>query len=129
MSCFFIKLSLGLGYLRILKLRHINTRWERIVCYVVIVCSCVMNLQLFFMVLFSCAADGFMPLDAPYGIATGKCDLVDNRGLLVSEYLQSATNVVADWTMVLLPIPTVLAEIIDKRTRLSIISILLIGAR
>jgi hypothetical protein len=126
LSCFFVKLSLGLGYLRILKARYMNPRWERFACYTVIVLSCLLNLQFFFFTLFSCAGDGFMPLETAYAIATRKCSLM-NYGILVSSYLQSAGNLVVDWILVLLPIPSVLGLIMDKKTRLSIISILFLG--
>jgi hypothetical protein len=128
LGCFFVKLSLGLGYLRILKLRYMDPRWERFACYAIIVLSCLLNLQYFFYDLFSCARDGFMPLDNAFAIVTGKCFPLDN-GLLISSYVQSATNVIVDWILVLLPIPSVLGSIMDRKTRLSIISILLLGVR
>jgi hypothetical protein len=129
MAGLFVKLSLGLGYLRILKLRHIDTRWERLVCYAVIAFSCTMNLQFFFTVLFTCAGDGFMPSQNAFAITTGKCSTMGKTFLLVSTYLQCATNVLVDWILVLLPIPSVLGSIMDRKTRLSIISILVFGAR
>jgi hypothetical protein len=57
----------------------------------------------------------------------GKCSLT-NRRLFISAYMQSATNVIVDWVFVLLPIPSVLGAIIDRKTRFSIISILFLGA-
>jgi hypothetical protein len=128
MSCFFIKLSIGLGYLRLLKLRHIDTRWERIVCYAVIILSCAINLEFFLNVVFGCARDGYMPLDAAFAIVTGRCDLVDSKLLHVSTYLQSSMNVATDLTLVLLPIPSIFGAIMDRRTRLSVIGILIVGA-
>jgi hypothetical protein len=88
-----------------------------------------MNLQFFFTVLFSCARKGYGPSETSLAIATGKCQLRDYHGLLVSTYLQSATNVAVDWILVLLPIPSVLGAFMERKTRLSIISILVLGAR
>jgi hypothetical protein len=67
-----------------------------------------------------------MPLDAPFAIATGRCSLVQDL-LMVSSYMQSATNVALDWILVLLPIPAVLGAIMDTKTRLAIIGILVLG--
>jgi hypothetical protein len=128
MSCFFIKLSLGLGYLRLLRLRHIDTRWERIVCYAVIFLSCAINLEFFFIVIFACAPNGYMPLDAAAAIVTGRCNFTGSKLLLGSTYLQNSMNVAADLTLVLLPIPSIFGAIMDRRTRLSVIGILLVGA-
>jgi hypothetical protein len=69
-----------------------------------------------------------MPLGVAAAIATGKCSLA-NHGLRITGYMQSATNVIVDWILVLLPIPSVLGGIMDRKTRLSILGILLLGAR
>lgn len=68
-----------------------------------------------------------MPPDVAAAIVADRCSL-SNKGLIVSTYLQSVTSVVIDWIVVLLPIPSIFGVIIDKRTRLSIIGILLLGA-
>jgi hypothetical protein len=70
-----------------------------------------------------------MPLDSASAIVGGQCLFLSNRSVLVTTYLQSAANVVVDWTLVLLPIPSVLGGIMNRKTRLSIISILVLGAR
>jgi hypothetical protein len=86
-----------------------------------------MNLQNFFFVIFRCAADGFMPRDTALALVEGKCTAT-NKGLIISTYIQSATSVIVDWILVLLPIPSIFKEIMDMKTRLSIIGILLLGA-
>lgn len=97
-------------------------------CYGVIAFSCSVNLLSFFAILFTCASDGFMPLDSASAIVMGKCSIATHFDLVVM-YLQSAANVVVDCILVLLPIPSVLGSIMDRRTRISIIGILTIGAR
>jgi hypothetical protein len=117
-SCFFVKLSLGSGYLHILKFRHLDSRWERLVCYAFILVSCAVNLELFFYLLIVATERVFTPNQTGVKI-----------GGVISTYLQSATNVVIDWILVLLPIPSILEAILDRKTRFSIIGILLLGAR
>src|ERR1700761_6626649 len=118
MSCFLIKLSIGLGYLRILKLRYLDPRWERVVCYTVIIVSSAANLQAFFYILFQCAGHGFMAQDVPFATVTGQCPGA-NHGGLISTYVQSVTNMVVDWILVLVPSPSVVGAIMDRKTRLS----------
>ncbi|KAF2416993.1 hypothetical protein EJ08DRAFT_703515 [Tothia fuscella] len=125
-SCFFVKLSLGLGFLRILKFRHIDPHWERLACYAVIAISCAVNLQLFFVVIFECAAQGYMPQDAAYALALRICPLA-NKHVLISTYIQSVVSVIVDFILVLLPIPSIMKSIMDRRTRTSIIGILVLG--
>jgi hypothetical protein len=128
LACFFTKLSLGLGHLRILKFQHLDSRWERLLCYAVIVFSCVVNLLSFFAIVFACAEDGIMPLNSASAIAMGKCSILTYRNLVIT-YLQSAANVVVDLLFVLLPIPSIIKTIMDRRTRIAIIGILFLGAR
>jgi hypothetical protein len=85
------------------------------------------NLQFFFYALFVCAGNGILPQDSAAAIVAGKC-AVSNQGIMISSYVQSVTNVIVDWILVLLPIPSVFEAIMDRRTRLSIIAILLLGA-
>jgi hypothetical protein len=128
LACFFTKLSLGLGHLRILKFRHLKSHWEKYACYGIIAFSCTINLVSFFTVLFSCVPYGFTPLNSAAAIAMGNCTIATYSNLIIT-YLQSTANVVVDWILVLLPIPSVLGAIMDRRTRLSIISILMLGTR
>jgi hypothetical protein len=128
LACFFLKLSLGLGHLRILKFQHLDSRWERVVCYAIIGFSCIINLHAFFSLLFTCAAYGVAPLQSASAIVAGKCFLTTHY-VFITTYLQSTANVVVDWTLVILPIPSVLGTIMDRRTRLSVIGILILGAR
>jgi hypothetical protein len=86
-----------------------------------------MSLELFLYIIFRCAADGYMPQDTAVALVEGKCAFT-NRGLLISTYTQSTTSVIIDWILVLLPIPAIFEEIMDRKTRLSIIGILLLGA-
>jgi hypothetical protein len=125
-SCFFVKLSLGLGFLRILKFRHLDPRWERIACYAIIIVSCAVNLQLFLAVIFECAAEGYMPQDAAYALALHICPLA-NKHVLISTYVQSVVSVIVDLILVLLPIPSIMKTIMDRKTRTSIIGILVLG--
>jgi hypothetical protein len=122
-----VKLSLGLGYLRILKLRHLDPRWERFVCYAIILFSCAMNSQHFFYAIFRCAGKGFTPAETASAIATGRCSLM-SHGYIISAFIQNVTNVIVDWTLVLLPIPSIFGSIMDKHTRLALIGILVLGA-
>jgi hypothetical protein len=125
-SCLFVKLSIGLGFLRILKFRHIDPRWERLACYAVIFVSCAVNLQLFFAVIFECVPEGYMPQDAAYALALRICPLA-NKHVLISTYVQSIVSVIVDFILVLLPIPSIMKTIMDRKTRTSIIGILLLG--
>jgi hypothetical protein len=68
-----------------------------------------------------------MPMETASALATGKC-AVSKQGIEVSTYIQSATNVVTDCVLVVLPIRSVLGTIMDKKTRFSIIGILILGA-
>jgi hypothetical protein len=125
-SCFFVKLSIGLGFLRILKFRHLDLRWERIACYVVIVVSCAVNLQLFLAVIFECAGKGYMPQDTAYALALRICPLA-NWHVYVSTYVQSVMSVIVDLILVLLPIPSIMKTIMDRKTRTSIIGVMVLG--
>jgi hypothetical protein len=69
-----------------------------------------------------------MPLDSALAIATGKCT-IPTHTLFISTYIQSSTSVLVDWILVLLPIPSVLRAIMDRKTRISVIGILFLGAR
>jgi hypothetical protein len=126
LGCLCVKLSIGLGYLRILRFRHLDTRWERLVCYAVIVVSCVINLQYFFHCLFLCASKGIGPTHVAPAVIAGKCALA-NRAVYINTYVQTTVNVIIDWVLVLLPIPSVLGVIMDKKTRVSLIVILILG--
>jgi hypothetical protein len=68
-----------------------------------------------------------MPQDAALALALNLCPLV-NQPLLISTYIQSVMGVVVDWILVLLPIPAVTKTIMDKKTRISIVGILILGA-
>jgi hypothetical protein len=125
-SCLFVKLSLGLGFLRILRFRHLDPRWERFACYAIIIISCVVNLQLFFVVIFECAAEGYMPQNAAYALALRICPLA-NRHVLISTYVQSVVSVIVDMILVILPIPSIVKTIMDRKTRTSVIGIMVLG--
>lgn len=66
-----------------------------------------------------------MPQDTAAAMVTGKCS---NPGSLTNLYAQSAINVIIDWILVLLPIPSIFGTIMDRKIRISIIGILLLGA-
>jgi hypothetical protein len=125
-SCFFVKLSIGLGFLRILKFRHLDPGWERLACYAVIFVSCAVNLQLFFAVMFECAAEGYMAQDAAYALSIHTCSLA-NQYVFISTYVQSVVSVIVDLILVFLPIPSIVKTIMDRKTRRSIIGILVLG--
>jgi hypothetical protein len=67
-----------------------------------------------------------MPQDNAYAIALRICPLA-NEPLRVSTYIQSVISVIVDWSLVLLPVPSVLKTIMDRKTRISIIGILILG--
>jgi hypothetical protein len=69
-----------------------------------------------------------MPPNSASAVAAGRCSLANEHNK-VSTYLQSVTSVIIDWILVLLPIPSVFGTIMDRKTRFSIIAILLLGAR
>jgi hypothetical protein len=125
-SCFFIKISLGLGFLRILNFRLMAARWERVVCYVSILISCAVNIEYLFHILFRCTGKGVWPDELASAIVTGTCS-IGQSGLEVSTYVQGTVNVIVDWILVLLPIPSVFKTTMNWRIRLSITLILLIG--
>jgi len=125
MSCFFVKLSLGLGYLRILRFRHIDSQWARITCYAVIIATCATNLEVFFQLLFRCVAQGFKFHETAQATITGQC--VDRAGL-TSLYVQTSINVVVDLVLVILPITSVVGAFVNRRIRFSIVAVILLGA-
>jgi hypothetical protein len=51
-----------------------------------------------------------------------------SHGYLISAFIQNVTNVVVDWVLVLLPIPSIFGSIMDRKTRLALIGILVLGA-
>jgi hypothetical protein len=125
-SCIFIKISLGLGFLRILNFRLLAARWERIVCYISILISCAVNIEYLFQILFRCSGKGVWPDELASAIVTGICSL-GQSGLEASTYVQGSINVITDWILVLLPIPSVFRTTMNWRIRLSITLILLLG--
>jgi hypothetical protein len=67
-----------------------------------------------------------MPQDAAYALALRICPLA-NRHVLVSTYVQSVVSVIVDLILVVLPIPSVVKNIMDRKTRTSVIAILVLG--
>jgi hypothetical protein len=81
---------------------------------------------LFFAVIFECAAGGYMPQDAAYALALHKCPLA-NKHVLISTYIQSVVSVIVDFILVLLPIPSIVKTIMDRKTRTSVIGFMVLG--
>jgi hypothetical protein len=127
LGCFWVKLSLGLGFLRIFNFRLLTAGFERIVCYVSILVSSSINLALTFALLFMCADRGIMPAHLAAALADSRC-MGTNSALKGTSYAAGSINVVVDWTLVLLPLPSILKNTMDTRTRVSILLILLLGA-
>jgi hypothetical protein len=96
------------------------------ICYAIIIVSSIANLEFFFYLLLRCVGQGFRFQDTASATISGKCT---NRGGIASAYVQTVTNLIVDWTLVLLPIRSVLGTIMDRKVRLSIICILIFGAR
>lgn len=90
----FLKLSLGLFFLRILV-----EPWHRQVVYVVMALSTAVNVFCSFWAIFVCGN----PVHYLIRLVSGKC--VAKGPWLAIGYLQSATNTATDIAMAILPIP------------------------
>jgi hypothetical protein len=114
-TCLFNKLSLGLGYLRIL----INSN-SRYVCYAIMIFSTAINLEGAFYTLFRCGGD---PSTISEKAFRGECQTL-NFASRFQAYLQATSNVLFDFGLTLLPLIAVLQTTLDWRKKASVAFIL-----
>src|SRR6201996_1831790 len=98
-----IKLSMGFFYLRVL-----TAQWQKIVCYIMMIVSTLINLDLFFFTLFSC--HGYSPIHYAEYLVHGRCPhgRSNTKTFEGQMYSQSAINILTDFVFLILPIPAVL---------------------
>jgi hypothetical protein len=113
----FLKLSLGLFFLRVLL-----RRWQRNVVYVAMVSSVIINTYHCFFVVFSCGNPKY------YLENTVRKQCVGKRIEIGLAYEQAAVTTITDFVFALLPVPLLWSATMDRRSKLSVGLILSLGA-
>ena len=112
----FLKLSLGLFFLRILVVE-----WQRKTVWAVMILSTVVNFFCSFWAIFVCGN----PANYLTSLLTEKC--VPKGPWLAIGYLQSATNTATDVTLAFLPIPMLWGVQLSFQKKLLVTSILMLA--
>jgi hypothetical protein len=114
----FLKISLGLFFLRVL-----TKRWQKLIFHSILAVSAFYGLFYVFVVIFQCGdpariAESFV--DSPRCLPAGF--------RLSAGYIYGAINIIADWTFVLIPITVLLDSELDRKSKISVSLVMALGA-
>jgi hypothetical protein len=106
----FLKISLGLFFLRVL-----TKRWQHQTFYVILFISGLYGLTFLLITIFECGSPANL---ADRFIGSDKC--APAWFLLAAGYLYGIINVIADWSFTLIPIVLLMDSEMDLRSKISI---------
>jgi hypothetical protein len=114
-----LKISLGLFFLRVL-----TKRWQTVLFHSLLGVSAVYGFFYVMSTIFRCG-DPKHIADTYLG-STRKC--ASTTFILTTGYIYGATNVIADWTFVLIPISVLIDSDLDRRSKISVSIVMALGA-
>ena len=115
-SILFLKLSLGLFFLRV-----VQVKWQRRVIWGVMILSTIVQAYHAFLLVFACGN----PRYYPEHMLTSKC--IPRHIQVDLAYEQAAVTTLTDFIFALLPIPLLWNTTLDRRSKLSVAFVLLLG--
>lgn len=115
-SILFLKLSLGLFFLRV-----VLVKWQRRIIYGIMIMSTTVQSYHAFLLVFSCGN----PKTYPDSMVMGQC--LPRNVQVDLAYVQGAVTTLTDFLFALLPIPLLWKTTLDTRSKLSVAFVLLLG--
>ena len=112
----FLKISLGLFFLRV-----VQVKWQRKVIYGVMIMSTIIQSYHVFLLVFACGN----PRYYPEHMLMSKC--IPKHIQVDLAYEQAAVTTLTDLIFALLPIPLLWGTTLDRRSKLSVAFVLLLG--
>ncbi|ORY13369.1 hypothetical protein BCR34DRAFT_267352 [Clohesyomyces aquaticus] len=114
-----LKISLGLFFLRVL-----TKPWQKRIFQTLIWVSALYGIFYMFIAIFQCG----LPGQVLSSILKGRLKCLPTKFLFATGYLYGIICVVADWTFVLIPIFILVESDMDRRSKISVSIIMVLGA-
>jgi hypothetical protein len=117
----FIKLSLGVFFLRILI-----ERWQRLVVIIMVTVSSVVGFAYFWYILFQCGVPNAGGLTLWEKRLAQECN-VNTLSTYTSGYFHNGIQVLTDVSLLLVPVPTILGMQISRKEKVIVLIIFAIA--